>query len=85
LSYAPVSTANFERGMRQLSSVDFRRSKQILNEIVEDPYSFKELWGRFRGLRSARFGDHRIIYTVVESKKQIILLAVEPRSSAYER
>ena len=71
--------------MRQLSSVDFRRSKQILNEIVEDPYSFKELWGRFRGLRSARFGDHRIIYTVVESKKQIILLAVEPRSSAYER
>ena len=85
MSYAPVSTANFERGMRQLSSVDFRRSKQILNEIVEDPYSFKELWGRFRGLRSARFGDHRIIYTVVESKKQIILLAVEPRSSAYER
>jgi mRNA-degrading endonuclease RelE of RelBE toxin-antitoxin system len=71
--------------MRRLSSADFRRSKQALIEIANDPYSFKELWGRFRGLRSARFGDHRIIYTIMESKKQVVLLAVEPRASAYER
>jgi mRNA-degrading endonuclease RelE of RelBE toxin-antitoxin system len=85
LSYALVSTANFERGMRRLSSTDFKRSRQTLDEIANDPYSFKELWGKFRGLRSARFGDHRIVYTIVQDKKRVILLAVEPRGSAYDR
>jgi mRNA-degrading endonuclease RelE of RelBE toxin-antitoxin system len=56
-----------------------------LEEIVRDPYSFKELRGRFRNLRSARFGDRRIIYTINRDRKEIILLAVEPRGSAYER
>lgn len=85
MSYALVSTSNFERGMRRLSPADLKRSRQTLNGIASDPYTFKELWGRFRGLRSARFGDHRIVYAIVEAKKQIILLAVEPRGSVYER
>jgi mRNA-degrading endonuclease RelE of RelBE toxin-antitoxin system len=85
LSYALVATANFDRGMKRLSSTDFNRSRQTLEEIANDPYSFKELKGKFRDLRSARFGKHRIIYTIIESKKEVILLAVEPRSSVYER
>jgi mRNA-degrading endonuclease RelE of RelBE toxin-antitoxin system len=85
LSYALVATANFDRGMKRLSSTDFNRSKQALEEIANDPYSFKELKGKFRDLRSARFGKHRVIYTIIESKKEVILLAVEPRSSVYER
>ena len=85
MSYALVATANFERGMKRLSSGDFHRSKQTLEEIANDPYSFKELKGKFRNLRSARFGKHRIIYTIIEWKKEVALLAVEPRSSVYER
>jgi mRNA-degrading endonuclease RelE of RelBE toxin-antitoxin system len=85
LSYALVATANFERGMRRLSSTDFDRSKQTLEEIAKTPYSFKELKGKFRNLRSARFGKHRIIYTIIEAKKEVILLAAEPRRSVYER
>lgn len=71
--------------MMRLSSADFNRSRQTLLDIASDPYSFKELKGRFRNLRSARFGDRRIIYTVVEQKKEVVLLAVEPRRSAYAR
>jgi mRNA-degrading endonuclease RelE of RelBE toxin-antitoxin system len=71
--------------MKRLSSADFNRSKQTLEEIARDPYSFKELKGKFRNLRSARFGKHRIVYTIVEAKKEIVLLAVEPRRSVYER
>jgi mRNA-degrading endonuclease RelE of RelBE toxin-antitoxin system len=85
LSYALVATANFSRGMKRLSSADFNRSRQTLGEIAYDPYSFKELKGKFRDLRSARFGKHRIIYAIIESNKEVILLAVEPRSSVYER
>jgi len=55
--------------MKRLSSTDFNRSKQTLEEIGNDPYSFKELRGKFRNLRSARFGKHRIIYTIVEANK----------------
>lgn len=71
--------------MKRLSSLDLNRARSRLEEIARDPYSFKELRGRFRNLRSARFGGHRIIYTVNEDQKEIILLAVEPRGSAYER
>ena len=85
MNYTLVSTSNFERGLRRLSSADLDRSRRTLNDIASDPYSFKELWGKFRGLRSARFGDYRIIYTIIAAKKQIILLAVEPRGAVYER
>lgn len=85
MSYALVATANFDRGMKRLSSTDFNRSKHALEEIGNNPYSFKELKGKFSGLRSARFGKHRIIYAIMESKKEVILLAVEPRRSVYER
>jgi mRNA-degrading endonuclease RelE of RelBE toxin-antitoxin system len=85
LSYALVATSNFDRGMKRLSSGDFIRSRQTLEEIASDPYSFKQLKGKFKDLRSARFGKHRIIYTIIESKKEVVLLAVEPRSSVYER
>ncbi len=85
MTRALISTANFERGLKRLPSVDLDRARKILQEIVVDPYSFKELRGKFRTLRSARFGNHRIIYMINEERNEVILLAVEPRRSAYER
>lgn len=38
----------------------------IIKEIIEDPYSYKELKGQLKNLRSARFGDFRIIYRINE-------------------
>lgn len=71
--------------MKRLSSINLERARVTLEEIARNPYSFKELGGRFRNLRSARFGDHRIIYTLNEDRREVILLAVEPRGSAYDR
>ena len=85
MAYALVSTSNFERGLRRLSSSDLDRAQDVVRGIVEDPYSFKELRGKFRHLRSARFGAHRVIYTVSEARHEVVLLAVEPRGSAYGR
>ncbi len=84
MTWTLVSTANFERGLKRLSSTDIERSRAALEEIARDPYSFKELRGRFRDLRSARFGGHRIIYTINDSRREVVLLAVEPRESVYE-
>ena len=70
--------------MKRLSSIDIERSRTALEEIARDPYSFKELRGRFRDLRSARVGGRRIIYTINGSRREVVLLAVEPRGSVYE-
>ncbi len=83
MTYTLVSTNNFERGLKRLSSSDLGRARQTLEEIANDPYSFKELRGKFSDLRSARFGTHRVIYAINEREKEVVLLAVEPRGSAY--
>jgi mRNA-degrading endonuclease RelE of RelBE toxin-antitoxin system len=85
LTWTLVSTANFERGLKRLSQDDLERARITLEDIASDPFSFKELKGKFKSLRSARFGGHRIIYTIVADGKEVVLLAVEPRGSAYER
>ncbi|MFI5419998.1 MAG: type II toxin-antitoxin system RelE/ParE family toxin [Nitrososphaerales archaeon] len=85
MAYSIISTTNFTRGVRKLSTSDKLRAEKVVEQLISDPYSFKELAGKFKSLRSARFGDHRIIYSVNERAKEIILLAIEPRSSVYER
>ena len=45
MTWALVLTANFERGLKRLSARDFERGRSKLEEIVADPYSFKELRG----------------------------------------
>lgn len=85
MTYFIVSTSNFARGLKRLSDIETRRAQQVIRELVVDPYSYKELAGKFKEIRSARFGDHRIIYSVNDAKKEIVLLAVEARSSVYKR
>ena len=85
MTYVIISTSNFDRGLRKLSGVDRTRSRKVIDDILRDPYSYRELSGRYNELRSARFGDHRIIYAIRESAKEIVLLAVEARSSVYGR
>src|SRR5437899_2939082 len=64
--------------------VSIERRLEELKDITENPYSFKELKGRFRNLRSARFGNHRIIYTVTESVSigdQTLGIGVDPATN----
>lgn len=85
MSYTLVATANFTRGLKRLSNQNRQRARKTIEEILIDPYAFKGLAGRYRELRSARFGDYRILYGVNEGNREIVLLAVEPRSQAYRR
>ncbi len=60
------------------------RARRLIKEIQANPYAFKELSGKLRGLRSARFGDYRIIFAINERQKTVILFSVRPRERAYE-
>jgi mRNA-degrading endonuclease RelE of RelBE toxin-antitoxin system len=83
LKYRVVVTNPFDRGMRRLMPRDRERARKLVDEIQADPYAFKELGGKLKGLRSARFGDYRIVFTVDEKQRAIVLASVRPRERAY--
>jgi len=61
-----------------------QRARQLIMEIQAKPYAFKELGGKLKGLRSARFGDYRIIFSINERQKAVVLLSVRLRERAYK-
>lgn len=63
---------------------DRERARQLIRKIQTEPYASKELSGRLQGLRSARFGDYRIIYAIDEKQKAVVLASIRPRERAYE-
>ncbi len=85
MSYILVSTSNFKRGLSRLSNDEKLRARKTLEEISNDPYSFKQLRGRYQELRSARLGNYRIVYAIKEQDKEVILLAIELRGTIYQR
>jgi mRNA-degrading endonuclease RelE of RelBE toxin-antitoxin system len=57
--------------------------KTALRSISDDPYRAKELGEELAGLRSYRIGRARVIYRVVGSMVQIVVIG--PRADIYER
>lgn len=56
----------------------------IFGPLVEDPRKVgKPLRDELVGLRSARRGDYRIVYAIVESTRRIEILQVGRRSDVY--
>lgn len=84
MRYRLIITNPFDRGMRKLMPDDRDRARQLIKEIQTEPYGFKELGGRLKGLRSARFGNYRIVYSIDERQRAVILASVRPRERAYE-
>ena len=56
-----------------------------LGKLREDPERGKPLQLTLKGLRSWRSGDYRIVYRVVESRIEILVVAVGHRRDVYER
>lgn len=50
-------------------------------DIQSDPFRYKELVGRLEGLRSARFGDYRLLFGVDSRENVVVLIGVEPRET----
>lgn len=83
MTYSIAVTNRFRRDERKLDSKTRNRMYNLLAQIAEDPYSYKELKGQLETLRSARFGDFRIIYRINEKQKIVELIAVGHRRSVY--
>lgn len=71
-------------------SKDLRRINKkivlkILNgidkKISKNPNSGKALTGEFRGLFKMRFGDYRVVYTII--KNEVIIARIRHRKEVY--
>ena len=60
------------------------RVDSIIRRLETNPFLGKPLKGNLAGKWSLRAGDYRIIYTIDDSTKTIILLTIRARRAAYK-
>jgi len=71
---------------KDLKRLDKEEIKRILDgietRILLNPFSGKSLKGDFRGCYRYRFGDYRVIYTIVN--QEILILRIGHRKEIYQ-
>jgi len=76
------------RCLRELKKLDkalVRRAFQLIETIIaQDPYSGKQLKGKYSGLFSYRFSDYRIIYELKQKALTIVILRIRHRKTVYD-
>ena len=66
-----------------LNSKIAKAFEKKLEEILAHPSKSKELKGSLKGIRTARFGDYRILYIICEKDRTIEIISVGDRKSVY--
>lgn len=68
-----------------LKQIDPKKVKRVLREITtvlgENPRIGEMLHGEFEGLYKLRFGDHRVIYALID--EGVLVLRIRHRSKVY--
>lgn len=74
------------QAIKNLAKLNYKDQKKILKKILllkEYPTSGKKLKGTLAGLYSFRVWPYRIIYQLNVNKREILILVVAHRQSAY--
>jgi mRNA interferase RelE/StbE len=81
-----VFAGKAKRSIQKLTSADRERLKERILQLAEDPRGAgKPLMGAFkaRGIWSARVGDYRVLYAILEEEKTILVVKVDLRKKVY--
>jgi mRNA interferase RelE/StbE len=71
------------KDLKRLSKDEIKRILNGIEEkIIADPFLGKPLKGDFRGCYRYRFGDYRVIYSVVN--QEILILRIGNRKDIYK-
>ena len=85
MTWTLVYATSAARAIKRLDPTIRRRMLVALLTLRENPERGKPLQFALRGLRSWRTRDHRIVYRIVESRIEILVVAVGHRRDVYER
>jgi len=82
LSYKVTFKKSVSRDLKKISREEADKVlTKIEEELSEKADANPILKGRFAGLRKYRYGDYRVIYTIIE--KKVIILRIRHRREAY--
>ena len=82
-SYKVISTQRYLRDLEKFNADINNRLVRATESLAPNPYSGKPLRGRLRGYYSLRVGSYRVIYTIEEENRTIILRAAGHRGRVY--
>ena len=85
MTWTLVYATSAARTIKRLDPAVRRRVLAALQRLRDDPERGKLLQLALRGLRSWRTRDHRIVYRIIESRIEILVVAVGHRRDVYER
>lgn len=85
MAWTLVYTASAAREIRKIDPAVRRRLNAALQKLREEPDRGKPLQFSLRGLRSWRTGDYRIVYRVVETRIEILIVAIGHRRDVYSK
>ena len=85
MTWTLVYATSAARAIRKLDPAVRRRILAALRTLREDPERGKPLQLTLKGLRSWRTGDYRIVYRLIESRIEILVVAIGHRRDVYER
>ena len=85
MTWALVYATSAARAIGRLDPTVRRRLLAALERLREDPERGKPLLLTLKGLRSLRTGEHRIVYRVIESRVEILVVAIGHRREVYAR
>lgn len=83
MAYALLYTREAARQIKQLPAHIRLRVRAQLKTLPATPLAGKKLKGGLSAYRSLRVGEYRIIYEARPTPRQIVVLTVRPRGSAY--
>ena len=83
MTWTLVYTTSAARAIKRLDPTVRRRLLAALERLREDPERGKPLLLTLKGLRSLRTGDYRVVYRVIESRVEILVVAVGHRRDVY--
>ena len=85
MTWTLVYATSAARAIERLDPAVRRRLLAALRKLREDPERGKPLLLTLKGLRSLRTGDYRIVYRVIESRVEILVVAIGHRRDVYAR
>lgn len=85
MTWTIIYVPSAARAIRKLDPAVRKRIRDTLQKISEEPERGKQLRLGLAGLRAWRTGRYRIIYRLIESRIEILVVAIGHRRDVYRK
>ncbi len=85
MKYKIIFKESVEKDLRKIPEEKLKViHRKIHTDIATDPFQGKTLTGKWKGLRRLESYPFRIIYTIFEIKKAVLIIRIRHRKDVYK-